>query len=52
MAGKVGKIGRPRQIEQFETALKDIARDPDLVIVGLDVDYSDDAIVVSRYPLP
>jgi hypothetical protein len=48
----VPNVRRPQQIELFEMAPKDIARDPDLVNVGLDVAYSDDAIVVSRYPLP
>lgn len=48
----VPNVRRPQQIELFDAALEDIERDPDLVNVGLDVAYSDDAIVVSRYPLP
>lgn len=45
-------VRRPQQIELFEAALDDIARDPDLINAGLDVAYGGGAIVVSRYPLP
>lgn len=39
-------------LEQFEAALDDIVRGPDLVNVALDVLYEADDVGVGRYPLP